>query len=371
MSAKNRKMLNILIYLTLAAFLATASGCSVSGKNIMQAMPKKANAKISPYKIAIAEEVTVDKVLDIYGSVKYNSNEILSFRNNGGHLKAVYAKRGDKVKAGDLLAELDTADLENQLGRKNIELQRLMLRYNELLMDADEYSASGNSELNSIKLDLDALNLNIADISRQISEARLIAPISGVVSSVSTFEIGNTVPTYVPFITISKPGDFVIVSSNVNEKPGDYESPYVDPSGIVTGMKASIVFSNDKSEEVKLPVTITKIVNTTPGYSKDQNRNDSSNDIPLFYVLARPEGKVPDDLAVDDSVLLMINTGKIEKAVIIPKVALAGFADDTIVKVIKNGKVTKRTVVTGYEDKTAEIVVITSGLRPGESVIVE
>ena len=49
----------------------------------------------------------------------------LSFTESGGQLKSVNVKLGQEVKAGDLLAELETEDLALQVRQQKLSVERV------------------------------------------------------------------------------------------------------------------------------------------------------------------------------------------------------------------------------------------------------
>ena len=65
---------------------------------------------------------TVVKTLEFTGRVSPVTEQELFFKTNG-YVRAVYVKRDDTVQAGDLLAELEIGDLENQLAQTQVALQ--------------------------------------------------------------------------------------------------------------------------------------------------------------------------------------------------------------------------------------------------------
>jgi hypothetical protein len=117
-----------------------------------------------------------------------------------------------------------------------------------------------------------------------------------------------------------------------------------------------------------IPATITKIINNDPGIEYNVNRIISEP--PSFQVYVKPDGTFADKLYVNHTVTLRINTGTLEDVVVIPSSIIIGFGSDHVIKVVKDGKIINRLITIGYEDKQEGTVVVTSGLRPGESVLV-
>lgn len=358
-------------YILIAVFLAVSfSGCGSAAAKVMASMPRKSFSEVDQYKVAIAEKATIDKILQLTGTTVPSNNRQLEFKNGGGFLKAVHVKLSDRVKKGDLLAELDTANLEYELGRKRLDLERAVLQYDKLTADAETGGGGNATELQSVKYDMESINLDITRISREISEARLTAPFAGTISEIATYNLGSPVETYTPFITISKLNEFEIVSSELNPPPGDFAVSNTDPSGVAAGMKAAMQYYY-QNKKFEVPLTVIQVINSEPGLKTNDMSPVLSNEAPPLQLRLKVVDPSSANLSPNQVSTIKINAGKLENVIVVPRDAVSGFGEDTIVKVIKNGKVTKRLVTTGYEDKDSKIIVITSGLREGESVIVD
>lgn len=127
-----------------------------------------------------------------------------------GRVRNVYVDRGDRVKAGDVLADLENLqDLEvrhafDQLALRRAEVALEIAQRNlahtletipewsddyEYRVDLDEYSV----ELAQIALD--EMTLRIQDLDASIADAQLIAPMDGVVLSMNIKE-GTPITAY-------------------------------------------------------------------------------------------------------------------------------------------------------------------------------
>jgi multidrug efflux pump subunit AcrA (membrane-fusion protein) len=84
---------------------------------------------------------TVVKTLEFRGRVSPVTEKELFFETDG-YVKAVHVAQGDVVQAGDLLAELEVSDLENQLAQAQVALQTAELR----LTQAEQENADALAE---------------------------------------------------------------------------------------------------------------------------------------------------------------------------------------------------------------------------------
>jgi multidrug efflux pump subunit AcrA (membrane-fusion protein) len=315
-------------------------------------------------KIIVAETRTLDKVLNVNALVSYDDSEELSFKIDNCTIKTVYVNENDNVEEGQLLAELDASDLEYQIAAKQVDLKRVQLKYDKLQSELDIEPTDRKIQMESLELDMESIKLDITHIKELISETQLIAPFSGVITDIISFQPGETVQAYEKFMTIWKQDSVILISDVLN--PDDV-SGSIDLSGIVTGMKVILIYgSMDKRTEI--PATITRIINTDPGVLDNSNRIIANP--PTFRVYVKPDGIFADKLYIDDTVIRSINTGKLENVVVLPTSSIGGLGIDHAVKVVKCEKIITRRITTGYEDNEEDIVVIISGLRPGESIIV-
>jgi len=74
----------------------------------------------------VVQRGTVVRRLQFTGRVAPVREEKLFFRT-GGYLQALHVQKGDSVRAGDLLAELETGDLEKQLAQARLDLEAAQL----------------------------------------------------------------------------------------------------------------------------------------------------------------------------------------------------------------------------------------------------
>lgn len=357
--------------------LISSVGCSSTGKvSVMPALQSKINIEPEEREVVVAETRTIDKIIISGANVTYEESEDLFFEINNCKLKDIYIEKDELVEKGQLLAELDASDLEYQLSEKQIDLERLQLRYDSMLREQVTESVDSFTALEYLKLDMESIELNIAHLEDMISKTKLIAPFSGKITgfkkggtaaialtqSDTIVEPGTIIQAYEVFMTIAKEDSIILKSSELSA----YGSSYIDLSGIVTGMKVEVIFGSNDTKLV-IPATITEIVSLDPGIEQSPDRVPGGP-VP-FVLMIKPEGKDADNLKIGDSVSLRIKTGTNENVVVLPENAIQQFGNDYMIQVLKNDKVINRFVKLGFRDPEEDFVVITSGLLPGEKVI--
>jgi multidrug resistance efflux pump len=120
----------------LLAFLIMTTGCAQTPSQEEEATPTPIPTPIVPtiptYEVQRGEVV---KKLQFTGRIAPVVEEELFFRTSG-YVETVYAKRDESVQAGDILAELETTDLQNQLAQARADLEAIQLNSKRQLVEA-------------------------------------------------------------------------------------------------------------------------------------------------------------------------------------------------------------------------------------------
>lgn len=141
----------------LTFLLISLSGCYLFPKEEEVLAPPLIEPPEITYDTTAAKKGTVEKKITGSGSFVSISQSNLFFKSRGGRLKGIYVKLGDEIKEGDIIAELDTGDLKNQIEVQKINLKKARTRYNQVkAQGGDEYSrqlAWYDVELASLQLE--------------------------------------------------------------------------------------------------------------------------------------------------------------------------------------------------------------------------
>lgn len=363
---KSMKLLHRIpvVMISLLMILSTA-GCSSGTTGALPTMQGAVDIKPKEHKTAVAKTQTLDNYQSFNALVTYDDAEELYFTLDYYSLKGIYVKSGEHVEEGQLLAELDASDLEYQRQERELDLKRIQLIYDRVQNNTGLDESDRNTQLEMLTLDMESVNLDIAYLGSQISKTKLVAPFSGVITYVKSGVPGSTVLAYEKFMALWKKDSMKLVSDVLN--PYSSEGS-VDISGIVKGMEVELIYGSASTETI-IPGTITQIINTDPGIENVATR--IPNQPPPFQLYIKPEGPDVGKLSLDHKVVLRISKKELKDVVVIPEKALKGFGNDRTVKVMVGEKVINRRVTTGYMNKKENIVVITSGLRAGESVLLD
>ncbi len=360
-----------------ALFFLGACGNSDNGKNSLVAKKakmedlKKQQQKITSDIATLQEEinkldsnaqtvqaklVTLDTIsttvfdhyIDLQGNIESQNISYVAPRNGvGGLVKAIFVKKGDYVKKGQLLLRLDDGVYE-----KNLQQLQTQLNYAKDLYGRQknlwDQQIGTELQLNQAKLGVDQINDQIATLKEQRNQTYIYADVSGVADQVNirVGELFTGVAGQTPQIEIVNNTDLK-VTANVPEN-------YLDKVGV----------GNDII--VKLP-DLNKTFNTKislEGKTIDPNTR-------AFYIEARlPADK---NLRPNQVAIVSIKDYESKNAITVPLNTLQSDQEGKFVLVaeMQNGKMVahKKPVQIGqmYNGK----IEIKSGLQVGDKIIAE
>jgi len=278
-----------------------------------------------------------------------------------GVVKRLRANIGDYVKAGQIIAELDDAELQARLSQNiatlakaqiDLNLARLTFERAHSLRQKDLISTQDADQAESSLKSAEAL-LKQAEANRdyakvQVSYTTIVSPISGVIASVSTQE-GETVlaslaaPTFVSIIDLRR----LEVQVYVDE---------TDIGKIKVGQQAN--FTVDTYSDTDFKGTVTAI------YPKAVIQDNVVNYIVTAEIIGS-QGKIlrPE---MTTNVTISLETRKNVLAVL--TAAITREKGDRYVTVIEGEKRIQRKVKAGWKDNGYTEII--SGLKEGETILI-
>lgn len=195
-TAGSRRLRGRVVRLALGAIaLALLAGCSLlPPEDEKEALPEIRVPKISQKPEYPVKRSTLELTASGSGKLLSEREENLFFETDNRRVANVYVKAGDKVKKGQLLAELDAGDTDSQIRRKRIEIEKAELDLKEALRSA---SGDGGDDiaLRKMQLDYELLKEELADLEEELAGAKLVAPYAGTIVSF-TAEKGDAAKAY-------------------------------------------------------------------------------------------------------------------------------------------------------------------------------
>lgn len=342
------------ISLALAAslILAALSGCYFlpEEEELLEAPVVKAS-EVS-YTTTTAELKDITRQVLTSGNIASGTNYDARFSDVGGNIKAVYVSAGDNVEEGQLLAEFDTYELDNEITLMEMQLTREKLEY-EIAVEKHESENVKAKE----QLDIDLMQLDLDKLYAEKEAAKLYSQVSGTVSYVLTCSPGDWVNPGVTVVTVIDITDLYI-EINPNSEVGEfligrpitirYNGEYFD--GTIVRNKSGRQW--DASVEGPL----------VDAAGEDILGEQSENIIVKFNDI------IPESSAVGNIADTLLVLDKRENVIVISANLVKKVDGVDCVYVFKDNERVKVNVTLGL--RSGSTVEITSGLEPGDEVII-
>lgn len=280
--------------------------------------------------------------IEIQGTVKAD-DEVIVPSEMGGTIKKVHVKEGDFVKAGQILAEVDSEILNKSLEevKSNFELAKTVFERQQRLWDQ---KVGSEIQYLQAKTNKESLESRIASMEEQILKTKIKSPISGTVEEVPV-KVGQMAAPGSPVARVVNFSNVKVVA--------DLAESY--SSNVQVGNDVLIYFP-DMREEVESKISF------TGKYINPVNRTFSI-EVPL------KSGKI--EYRVNMVAVVKINDYKNPEAIAVPVNLIQNSRNGKFVYLVKqNGNdliATKQPVETGLVyNGLAEIK---SGLTVGDRII--
>ena len=314
------------------------------------------------------------------------SNLVSVGAQTSGVVKAVNYALGDNVKAGDVVAEIDSLNQENalksaQAALDNVTAQKTAEEANlakyqkalgrakqlgagQLISQTDYDTAEANVEaseaqLKSLDAQIEQANLNVASAQLNLDRTKITAPIDGTVVAVlvdqgQTVNAAQTAPTVMKIANL----DTMEIKAEISE---------ADVAKVKPGQQVTFTTLGDATH----PITATlKSVEPAPASIASDDTTTSSTTTAIYYdgIFEVPN---PDhSLRISMTAKVTIVLDQAQDVATIPASALGAAQPDGSYKVSvldAAGQTETRVVAVGLNNKvTAEIK---SGLQVGDKVV--
>lgn len=317
-----------------------------------------------------------------------------------GRITSVKVALGDTVRAGDLLAEIDSVTQENALRTAQATLAKVRaertekqatLALNEKTLDRQTRLVATNAvsrtdfdtatadadvtraQIVALEADIDSAEVAVATAQANLGYTRITAPIEGTVLAIVSQE-GQTVNATqsAPTIVVLGQLDTMTVRAEISEadvvhvEPGQavYFTILGEPDRRYEARLASI---EPAPESVRSDSSFSTSTSSTSTSSSSTSTSEAIYYNGIFNV-PNPEGRLRTYMTAEVHIVL----GAARQVLTIPSAALlATGADDTArVRVLDgDGRAVERVIETGLDDKMT--VEVRAGLAQGERVVLK
>lgn len=277
-----------------------------------------------------------------------------------GKVEKLYANIGDKIEKGqviamleqnDLTAKVNEAKMNLQVSEANLELMQKKLQRTQALYARDFVSKEdidvAERDCKAAQAQVNLLKETIKYTETQLSYATIIAPISGIIASVSTQE-GETVaaglnaPTFVTIIDLSR----LQVDTFVDE---------TDIGRVENGQQA--IFTVDAFPDKEFSG---KVIAIYPKAIIQQNV--------VYYdvviAITNTEGLLKPDMTAS----VTIFAGNRDNVLSVPNKAVKRESEQKVIYILNGSKPVRRIIKTGWKDSNYTEII--EGVTEGETVII-
>jgi membrane fusion protein, multidrug efflux system len=273
-----------------------------------------------------------------------------------GEVRELLVREGEAVKAGQVVARIDTTEAQAKLQEKiadleggkaqlayatrNREQQLQLMRQNFISQNAFE-----NTQSNYLVAEarLNALQAQVAMARKALDDTVVRAPISGIVAE-RFAQPGEKVAVDGKLLTVVNLGEFEVEAA----------VPASDIPSVRIGQEVS--FSVEGFDERAFSGRIDRINPST---------QTGTRSILVYAVVPNRDGVLKGGLFAKGS----LTVDKREQVLLLPITALREESGQTGVWRVSAGKLALQSVKTGMRNEAAGLVEILSGLEPGEKVV--
>lgn len=188
------------------------SGCYFLPEEEEVFVPELVKPKEAQYVTVAAEKGEI--IQEVNCSATFVPEKIEhAFFTTTDRMKKVYVKYGQIVEEGELLAELETHDLELGVKQQTIALEKSKLAY-----ERAQVSGASEYDIQIEKLNVESQQLELENRKRNLERAQLYAPMSGMVVYVEPLSAGQMTNAYQTIVSLASLDAYVLEYTGSNAK---------------------------------------------------------------------------------------------------------------------------------------------------------
>lgn len=327
-------------------------------------------------------EQSIEAVGEIYAKTQVDVGAQVS-----GQITKLYVKIGDKIKAGDLIAQIDKDKQQNELditkaqlasAKAKLESNKISLEIAKRQFEREQklYEAKGTSleSLESAKSSFYTLKANVAELEAQVIQLEITlknaqkdiayttirAPMDGVIINVAVDE-GQTV-------NANQSAPTIVKIANLDEMEIKMEIAEADVGEIKIGELVRFSILNNPNKKFEAQIASIDPANTEISNSTSSSSNSTSSTSAIYYYANFFVKNKNNAFRIGMSTENQIITNVAKNAIIVPTYAIKSDRNGYFVEVLENEKIVRKHVKLGLKD--AFSTQITEGLEEGENLIV-
>jgi len=338
--------------LALAAGALALAGCSTNAETAI-ATPAPRVGVVRPTRADAVRTITLPG--DVAGR-----NEAALYAKVTGYLRSIAVDKGDWVKKGQVLAEIEVPELQEKLKRARADLQVRRVTYQRLqgVWNSDKRLVA-REDVDVAEGAFQQAEANVEELEAMVGYTHLIAPFDGVITA-----------RYVdPGALIRADGDSRGAAGAAGAAGGGHGGPVLSLAD-TDALRVYVYAPEDATSLVRQGQAATIRFREYPGreftgaVTRFANALDLSTRTMLTEIdIDNRKHELYPGMYADVTLELERHAGALE----VPTTAVGGTGDDRFVLVVDGSRIRKQRVTTGIAD--AGVVEIREGLRGDERIV--
>ncbi|EOZ1603752.1 efflux RND transporter periplasmic adaptor subunit [Escherichia coli] len=349
--------------------------------------PQKKNIILPPHGIVTRGNIV--KETFVTGILKPSQTIFIGTQVNG-QLKKIYVREGEKVKKGQLLAEIDPslqqaellnarAQLEGAIATKKSAEALLKQYYREFLrqqkmkrdgagipLDYDNAMAkyeSQKEQVNANEAQITQAKMTVETAKANLGYTKIIAPADGEVIGVIASE-GQTVVS-------SQSAPTILVIADIDKMKVEVNISEMDIQNIKTGQPLRFYVSSNPNVQYESTMGIIQQAPKSFLQQENTTQYDNINQRPSYYTAMFFVKNNRGNLKIGMTTEVFIKNYEKKNVLRIPAEALLEkiSIDKYLIKTIRDGKVVDLIIHTGVSNE--QFVEVTNGLKEGDIVLLQ
>ena len=327
--------------LTLGGFLlmSVAGGCG--GKD---AAEQEEVVSRVPVDVETVQVQDFDKTITLGGlTAAENTVHVIAKVSGMEQIKSVNVKVGDKVQAGQVLAQLDNETASINMSNAQLAYDNAYTNY-ENAKQLFELGAVSQNDLNQLKMAYENANNTLRQAQMAMDYATITAPISGTVTMVNA-SVGSYATASSPMFEIANV-DTLEISAGINEQ---------NVSKIKIGQEVLLKINSVSDQWMSGVITeISKVMNT------------QTKSYPITIAMSNKD----DALVAGMYAEVQVVVDRAEDVLVIPVDAIVYKEAKPVAFLAQpDGTVTETALTLGIND--GDFYVVTEGLKAGDQIVVK
>ncbi len=191
-----RTFFSILVFCLV--FLTACSGRTTQAEPTPTPIPTPVIPTKPTYKVSRGD---VEQLLKFTGRIVPVDEQGLFF-GVGGRVDEILVQQGDEVKAGQLLAVLESGNREFDLKRSQIFLEMAQLSLQSTVLQLPKNTKAYTETITMKEKEVELAQLNLDELNKAVADSRIVSPIDGVIRSL-TLRDGAVAEPFEPVIIVA------------------------------------------------------------------------------------------------------------------------------------------------------------------------